>query len=43
MPMVMAVAAVVSRPTAVPMMMLVAGPVREASAISWTGRQAPEV
>ena len=33
-PMVMAVAAVVSYPTAVPMMMFVAGPVLEASAIS---------
>ncbi len=39
-PMASAVAAVVSKPTAVPMMMFVAGPVREASAISWTGRQA---
>ena len=43
MAIVMAVAAVVSRPTAVPMMMLVAGPVREASAMSRTGRQAPDV
>ena len=43
MPMVRAVAAVVSKPTAVPMMMFVAGPVREASAISLTGRQAPDV
>ncbi len=42
-PMAIAVAAVVSRPTAVPVMMLVAGPVREASAISRTGRQAPDV
>ena len=38
MPIVMAVTNVVSKPTAVPAMMLVAGPVLEASAISRTGR-----
>ena len=38
MPIVMAVTAVVSKPTAVPAMMLVAGPVLDASAISRTGR-----
>ena len=43
MPIVIAVTAVVSKPTAVPAMMLVAGPVLDASAISWTGRQAPAV
>ena len=37
-PMVMAVTAVVSKPTAVPAMMFVAGPVFDASAISRTGR-----
>ena len=42
-PIEIAVAAVVSKPTAVPMMMFVAGPVREALAISWTGRHAPAV
>ena len=42
-PMVIAVAAVVSYPTAVPMTMLVAGPVFEASAISFTGRHEPDV
>ena len=36
--MVMAVRAVVSKPTAMPEMMLVAGPVLLASAISRTGR-----
>ena len=39
----MAGRAVFSRPTARPAMMLVAGPVREALAISCTGRQLPEV
>ena len=43
MPIVIAVTAVVSKPTAVPLMMLVAGPVREASAISRTGRNDPAV
>ena len=38
-----AVANVVSKPTAVPLMMFVAGPVREASAISRTGRYEPAV
>ena len=42
-PMLMAVIAVVSKPTAVPMMMFVAGPVLDASAISLTGRQEPDV
>ncbi len=42
-PMVMAVTAVVSKPTAVPAMMLVAGPVFDASAISRTGRKVPAV
>ena len=42
-PMARAVSAVVSKPTAVPMMTLVAGPVREALAISCTGRQEPAV
>ena len=41
--MVIAVTAVVSNPTAVPEMMLVAGPVLEASAISRTGRNVPAV
>ncbi len=40
--MVSAVTAVVSKPTAVPEMMFVAGPVLEASAISLTGRQPPD-
>ena len=35
--------AVVSRPMAKPLMIFVAGPVREASAISFTGRQLPDV
>ena len=35
--MAIAGAPVVSKPTAVPAMMFVAGPVSEASAISWTG------
>ena len=39
----MAVLAVVSKPTAMPEMMLVAGPVRDSVAISCTGRQAPAV
>ncbi len=43
MPTVMAVTAVVSKPTAVPMMMFVAEPVLLACAISCTGRQAPAV
>ena len=43
MPIVIAVTAVVSKPTATPEMMFVAGPVLEASAISWTGRQEPAV
>ena len=38
-----AVEAVDSKPTAVPAMMFVAGPVRLALAISWTGRQVPAV
>ncbi|GBD15033.1 hypothetical protein HRbin25_00921 [bacterium HR25] len=38
-----AVAAVVSKPMAVPVTMLVAGPVRQARTISRTGRQLPEV
>ena len=42
-PMEIAVSAVVSKPTAVPMMMFVAGPVLDASAISCTGRQEPAV
>ena len=37
-PIEMAVTKVVSKPTAVPLMMFVAGPVFEASAISRTGR-----
>ena len=41
--MVMAVAKVVSKPTATPEMMFVAGPVLLASAISLTGRQEPAV
>ena len=43
MPIVMAVTKVVSKPTAVPEMMFVAGPVLEASAISRTGRYEPAV
>ena len=43
MPIVIAVTAVVSKPTAVPAMMLVAGPVLDASAISRTGRYEPAV
>ncbi len=43
MPIEMAVEAVHSNPTAVPAMMFVAGPVRLARAISWTGRQVPAV
>ena len=43
MAMVMAVTAVVSKPTATPEMMFVAGPVLLASAISFTGRQSPAV
>src|SRR5438270_9956225 len=39
----MAVMPVLSRPTAIPEMMLVAGPVREARASSCTGRQLPAV
>ena len=35
--------AVFSKPIAMPEMMLVAGPVRDASAISRTGRQEPDV
>ncbi len=41
--MVSAVTSVVSKPTAMPLMMLVAGPVLEASAISRTGRKLPAV
>ena len=43
MPIVIAVTKVVSKPTAVPEMMLVAGPVLDASAISRTGRNEPAV
>ena len=43
MPMVIAVTKVVSKPTAVPEMMFVAGPVLDASAISRTGRKEPAV
>ena len=43
MPIVMAVTKVVSKPTAVPLMMFVAGPVFDASAISRTGRNVPAV
>ena len=39
----MAEAAVVSKPTAMPEMIVVAGPVFAASAISFTGRQSPAV
>ena len=39
MPIVIAVTKVVSKPTAVPLMMFVAGPVFDASAISRTGRK----
>jgi hypothetical protein len=35
--------AVVSKPTATPEMIVVAGPVLAASAISYTGRQLPDV
>ena len=40
---VTAVTSVVSKPTAVPLMMFVAGPVLDASAISRTGRKEPAV
>ena len=43
MPIVIAVTNVVSKPTATPLMMLVAGPVLLASAISRTGRNPPAV
>jgi hypothetical protein len=43
MPIVIAVTKVVSKPTATPEMMFVAGPVRDASAISRTGRNVPAV
>ena len=43
MTMTMAVTNVVSKPTAMPEMMFVAGPVLTASAISFTGRHAPAV
>ena len=43
MAMVIAVTAVVSKPMAVPAMMLVAGPVFDASAMSRTGRYEPAV
>ena len=43
MPIVIAVTAVVSKPTAMPEMMFVAGPVLDASAISRTGRKLPAV
>ncbi len=43
MAIVTAVTSVVSKPTAVPLMMLVAGPVLDASAISRTGRNPPAV
>ena len=43
MAIMMAVTPVVSKPTATPEMMFVAGPVFDASAISWTGRQPPAV
>ena len=43
MPIVIAVTNVVSNPTATPEMMFVAGPVRDASAISRTGRNVPAV
>ena len=43
MTIVIAVTAVVSKPTAVPAMMFVAGPVFDASAISRTGRYEPAV
>ena len=43
MPIEIAVRKVVSNPTAVPLMMFVAGPVRDASAISRTGRKLPAV
>ena len=41
--MMIAVTPVLSRPTAKPEMMLVAGPVRDARASSCTGRQLPAV
>jgi hypothetical protein len=40
---VIADAAVVSKPTAIPEMIVVAGPVLAASAIYFTGRQSPAV
>ncbi len=43
MPIVIAVTNVVSKPTATPEMMFVAGPVFDASAISRTGRNVPAV
>ena len=43
MPIVIAVTKVVSKPTAMPEMMFVAGPVLDASAISRTGRNVPAV
>ena len=43
MPIVIAVTPVVSKPTDMPLMMLVAGPVLDASAISLTGRNVPAV
>ena len=43
MPIVIAVTKVVSKPTAMPEMMFVAGPVLDASAISRTGRYEPAV
>ena len=43
MPIDNAVTNVVSKPTATPEMMFVAGPVRDASAISRTGRKVPAV
>ena len=43
MAIVIAVTAVVSKPMAVPAMMLVAGPVFDASAMSRTGRYEPAV
>ena len=41
--MAIAGAAVFSNPIAIPAMMFVAGPVRDAFAINWTGRQLPAV
>ena len=43
MPIEIAVTKVVSKPTAMPLMMFVAGPVLLASAISRTGRNVPAV